>query len=113
VFSDGSLPPAFPTIDNFTGGIANSIKSTDLSAATYQDAARLTSRVKKYVYDVEEFEGAEWDNRRVVSSEITGRSVTLVVPKGSMTEEQRIAIDAVRTWAKSLSRPVEIHIIKF
>ena len=38
---DGSLPLAFRTIDNFTNGIATSIKSVDLNAATYQDAARL------------------------------------------------------------------------
>ncbi len=42
---DGSLPPGFQTIDNFTNGIATSIKSIDLNAATYQDAARLTARL--------------------------------------------------------------------
>jgi hypothetical protein len=36
---DGSLPQLFRTIDNFTDGIATSIKSIDLNAATYQDAA--------------------------------------------------------------------------
>jgi hypothetical protein len=35
-FSDGSLPPLFRTIDNFTGGVATSFKSIDLNAATYQ-----------------------------------------------------------------------------
>jgi hypothetical protein len=39
---DGSLPALFRTIDNFTDGVATSIKSIDLNAATYQDAARLT-----------------------------------------------------------------------
>ncbi len=34
---DGSLPKGFWTIDNFTNGIATSIKSIDLNAATYQD----------------------------------------------------------------------------
>jgi hypothetical protein len=42
---DGSPPALFRTIDNFTDGIATSIKSIDLNAATYQDAARLTGSI--------------------------------------------------------------------
>src|SRR4029078_4399389 len=47
LFRDKSFPPGFPVIDNFTDGIATSIKSIDLRAATYQDAARLTHRLEK------------------------------------------------------------------
>jgi hypothetical protein len=50
-----TLHPNFPTIDKFSDGIATSIKSVDLNAATYQDTARLTSRLNKYVDDVAEF----------------------------------------------------------
>jgi hypothetical protein len=35
------------------------------------------------------------------------------VPKGSMTGEQKIAIDGVRAWARSLNRPVNVKIIEF
>jgi len=40
-----------------------------------------------------EYEGGSFANKKVLSEEITGRAVNLVVPKGSMTEEQRIAIE--------------------
>jgi hypothetical protein len=86
---DGALPQNFPTVNNFTGGIVTSIKSIDLNAATYQDPTRLSYRLQKYVNDVTEFNGDEWDNTKVLSSEITGRALSLAIPKGSMTEEQK------------------------
>jgi len=36
------LPATFRTIVSFSNGVATSIKSIDLNAATYQDVARLT-----------------------------------------------------------------------
>ncbi len=110
---DGSLPPGFPTIDNFTGGIVTSIKSIDLNAATYQNAARLTYKLNKYINEVAEFDGDVWTGTKVLSSEINGRALSLAVPKGSMTGEQRIAIEAARAWAKSIDKPVEIIITEF
>jgi hypothetical protein len=110
---DGSLPPGFRTIDNFTNGVATSIKSIDLNAATYQDGARLTNRLNKYIDDISEYEGGSYANKTVPLEEITDREVSLAVPKGSMTEMQRIAIDAVRARAKMLNKPVEITITEF
>jgi hypothetical protein len=98
---DGSLPLVFRTIDNFTNGIATSIKSIDLNAATYRNAARLVSRLTKYISDMAEYEGGSFANKKVLSEEITGRAVNLVVPKGSMTNEQRIAIETMRTLART------------
>lgn len=43
------LPVTFRTIDSFSNGIATSIKSIDLNAATYRDAARLTYRLNTYI----------------------------------------------------------------
>jgi hypothetical protein len=114
VFSDGSLPPGFPTIDNFTDGIATSIKSIDLRAAVYQNAARLTSRLQKYVAYVADYEGGRYAGKTVLNDEITGRAVNLVVPKGSMTEEQLITIERIRAWARmSNSRPVDLIITEY
>jgi hypothetical protein len=48
-----------------------------------------------------EYEGGSFANKKVLSEEITGRAVNLVVPKGSMTNEQRIAIETVRTLART------------
>jgi hypothetical protein len=107
---DGSLPPGFRTIDNFTNGNAISIKSIDLTVATYQNELRLTYRLNKYIADMAEYEGGEWANKIVPADEITGRVVDLVVPKGSMTEVQRNAIEAVQARAKMLDRPVVLII---
>jgi len=91
---DGSLPRGFRTIDNFTNGIVTSIKSIDLNAATYRNDTRLVSRLSKYISDMAEYEGGSFANKKVLSEEITGRAVNLVVPKGSM-----------QTSRESLSKP--------
>ena len=107
---DGSLPPGFRTIDNFTNGSAISIKSIDLNAATYQDGMRLTYKLNKYVDDVSEYDGGEWANKTVSADEIMERAVNLVIPKGSMTDVQRNAIEAVQARANALDRPVRLVI---
>jgi hypothetical protein len=93
---DGSLPVLFRTIDNFTDGIATSIKSIDLNAATYQDAARLTYRLNEYIDKLGEYEGGILSNTEVSLSAISSRVLNLVVPKGAMTEVQSVAIEAAR-----------------
>jgi hypothetical protein len=106
---DGSLPPLFQTIDNFTGGIATSIKSIDLNAATYQDAARLMYRINNYVDELGNYEGGLLSNTEVKLSAITGRTLNLVVPTGAITEIQRAAVEAARVRALVTNRyPVEI-----
>jgi hypothetical protein len=55
VFGKGTLNPLSRTIDEFEVGIATSRKSIDLSAATYQDFGRLSSRLQAggvYRYEV-------------------------------------------------------------
>ena len=67
---DGSLPQGFRTIDNFTKGIATSIKSIDLNAATYRNATRLVSQLTKYTTDMAEYEGGSFANKKVLSEEL-------------------------------------------
>jgi len=113
-FRDGSLPLGFRTIDNFTNGTATSIKSIDLNAATYQDPARLTYRLNKYIDDLADYEGGVLLNTQVSLRAIAGRTLNLVVPKNSMTATQRAAIDAARERALATNRyPVEIVITPF
>jgi hypothetical protein len=95
------------------GGIATSIKSINLNAVTYQNAAVLTRRLVDYVVKVSEFAGDSFGNDVVQFSEIKGRALSLAVPKGSMTEMQRAAIEDVRRWARTLDNPVEITVTEF
>jgi hypothetical protein len=108
-----TLHPNFPTIDKIPDGVATSIKSMGLNAATYQDEARLTYRLNKYVGDVVEFNGASLANDEVKLSDIEGRALHLAIPKGSMTEAQRRAIEAARRRAKLGDRPLDIIITEF
>jgi filamentous hemagglutinin len=86
----------FPVIDSFLNNIATSIKSIDLNANVYQNAARLTSRINAYVDEVASFNGKTWGEFRIRSWEIEGRALNLAIPKGSMTAEQQAAIASQR-----------------
>lgn len=93
----------FPVIDKIPDGVATSIKSIDLKAATYQDAARLTGRLQKYVNEVSEFVGGQMGKDVVEFFDIKARALSLAVPRG-MTATQREAINAVRSWARIKSQ---------
>jgi hypothetical protein len=103
----------FPVIDKVPDGIATSIKSIDLKAATYQNAVGLTRRLAKYVGEVSEFVGDALGNDVVDISDIKGRALSVAVPKGSMTATQKAAIEDVRRWARMLNNPVDIIINEF
>ncbi|HEY3795971.1 MAG TPA: hypothetical protein VGM09_29465 [Bradyrhizobium sp.] len=111
---DQSLHPNFPVIDMFSPtGVITSIKSIDLRAAVYQNDGVLVSRLNVYFNKVSEFSGAEFAEDEVSLDEITGRVLQLVVPRGNMTERQRIIIEAARERAKRLNYPVDLIITEF
>jgi hypothetical protein len=103
----------FPVIDAIPNGIATSIKSVDLNAVTYQNTGVLTRRLTDYVMKVSEFMGDSFGNDIVQFSDIKGRSLSLAVPKGSMTEMQSAVVEDVRRWARTLDNPVEIIVTEF
>jgi hypothetical protein len=55
-----NLPGTFPVVDKWLNGVVTSIKSIDLNAATYQDAARLTYRLNDYIDRVVLYVAASW-----------------------------------------------------
>jgi hypothetical protein len=112
-FGDSAFPPNYPVIDKIPDGVATSVKSIDLQAATYQNDISLANRLLKYVEDVRDFDGVVWSNLDIQANQITGRAVQLIVPKGSMTTLQRAIIDQVREIAKRSNRPVEIIVTEF
>jgi hypothetical protein len=114
LLANGSLGPNFPTIDMISrAGIATSIKSIDLNAAVYQNDASLAYRLNNYFDKVSEFDGAKWAADVVSSDQVTGRVLNLVVPKGSMSESQRIVIERARVRAENLSHSVDLVITPF
>jgi hypothetical protein len=109
----GKLNPTFPTIDKIADGMATSIKSIDLNGAAYQNPRSLTARLGGYINDLEGFNGGQRGLDVVLETDIRGRVLSLAIPKGSMTAEQRIVIEGIRDWARTLRNPVNIVITEF
>jgi hypothetical protein len=113
-FSDqlgANLPPTFPVIDRWLNGIATSIKSIDLSAATYQNPAQLAYRLNNYVDKLALFEGDEMSGIAIRASDINTRVLDLAVPKGSITSIQNEVLNAARIRARAFS--IELRVNEF
>lgn len=100
----GNLPRSYPVIDRFDSatGVATSIKSIDLNAATYQNAAALTSRLNSYVNSVAGFNGAHFADVPINAADITARQLQLAIPSGSISAVQQAAINAAVARAQSM-----------
>lgn len=74
-FGDPTFPANYPIIDKFPDGIATSVKSIDLNAATYQNDIGFGNRLMQYVEDVRDFDGATWGGLDIQAGQISGRAV--------------------------------------
>lgn len=106
-----NLPATFPVIDKWLNGVTTSIKSIDLNAATYQDAGRLTYRLNAYIDQMAAYEGTAGSTFEIAPESITGRALSLAIPKGSITAVQRAAIDAARLRARAFD--VDLVVTEF
>ena len=84
----GNLPAAFPVIDRFAGGVATSIKSVDLAALTYQDAAALGRTLAGYVDRLDAFQGAARGGVEVTGEMIKEKVLQVAVPSLDFTKTQ-------------------------
>ena len=100
LFGDPTFPSNYPVIDKIPNGVATSVKSIDLNAATYQNEASLAYRLNKFVDDVREFNGADWGDKNIRDTDIDSRAVQVIVPRGSITEAQQLVFEMVRSAAK-------------
>jgi hypothetical protein len=99
-----NLPGNFPVIDqfDFASGTATSIKSIDLTAASYQNTATLASRLNGYVDSVAGFNGNTWAGVNIDASQITGRQLQLAIQPGSASAAQQAVINAAATRAQGM-----------
>jgi hypothetical protein len=88
-------------IDGWENGIATSIKSIDLNAATYQDVTRLTYRLNGYVDQIALYNGGKMGSIEIESAAITGRELSVAIPASSMTATQRDVFEAARLRAQA------------
>ena len=105
-----NLPSNFPVIDKFENGLAKSIKSLDLNAATYQNPAQLSRALTGYVDSVAGFNGKVWGGVDIRAGSVTGRALDLAVP-GLGTAAQQTAINQAIQYG--VSRGVTLNVIQF
>ncbi|WP_407118944.1 hypothetical protein [Bradyrhizobium sp. LMG 9283] len=72
-----NLPGNYPVIDSYVNGVATSIKSIDLNAATYQNAMALTNTLNGYANSIANFIPVNWGAAQLAGSPITARILTL------------------------------------
>ncbi|MGH9900360.1 MAG: RHS repeat-associated core domain-containing protein, partial [Pyrinomonadaceae bacterium] len=82
----------FPVIDDFANGVATSIKSLDLTAASYQNAAGITSRLADYAGKLSQFSGRTWGGFTVQGSQIQQRVLLVAMEQGAPTVAQAQAL---------------------
>jgi filamentous hemagglutinin len=105
-----NLPSNYPVIDKFENGLATSIKSLDLNAATYQSTSTLSRTLTGYVDSVASFQGRTWAGVRISAQDISGRALDLVVP-GPGTAAQQAAIEQAVEYAAS--KGVKLNVVHY
>lgn len=110
--SGGALPRSFPVIDRFLSGVATSVKSIDLAAPSYSDAAALGNRLKGFVDKLASFQGATFANTSVKGSEISSRVLELVVQRGAATPEQIAIIKQYALYAQKYGVQFKVILVK-
>ena len=106
-----NLPQNFRVIDKFENGVATSIKSLDLRAASYQDTAALNRTLSGYIDKVASYNGTGpqgWAGVIVPQSQIVGRTLDLAIPNAGTAAQQQIISQAVLNGA---SKGVQINVI--
>jgi hypothetical protein len=105
-----NLPQNFPVIDRWVRGIATSIKSINLSAATYQNINALTSEVRGYINTLANWQGqpTSWGGVRILANQINSRVLELAIPTGVATQEQLAALQQLQQYAAQLGVTLNI-----
>ena len=109
-----NLPSNFPVIDRFQGGVATSIKSLNLNAASYQSIPTLRRTVLGYLNKVSTYQGQPnaWANVQILPNHITGRALDLAIPASGATPAQMQALQALQARAATMQpNPVTLNII--
>jgi hypothetical protein len=110
-FRKGSThPTSYPVLDRFVNGLATSIKSIDLNAATYQNVSRLGNTLTRYIDQVATFSGRTWAGAEVRGADITSRALDLAVPNAGSAAQQSVVNKAVQY---GVQRGVSVNVIPY
>jgi RHS repeat-associated protein len=111
------LATNFPRIDRFVDGVATSIKSVDLTAASYQRGSRLRTVLQTYVDDVAGFNGARGFTRagaqlEIRAAQITSRELLVAIEPGVATLEQRLALREIAQYGSQRGVNVVVRTVR-
>jgi hypothetical protein len=84
------------------------MKSVDLTAASYQNAGALTSRLTGYVDNVAGFNGATFNNVTITSGQVTSRGLDIAIQPGVASAAQRAALNEVVAYGASQGVTVRV-----
>lgn len=106
-----NLPSNFPVIDKFQNGLATSIKSTDLNAASYQNTSTLNRTLTGYIDSVANYNGTGpqgWAGVVINQGQIMSRGLDLAIPNAGTAAQQQILNQAVQY---GTSKGVQVNVI--
>lgn len=106
----GNLPSSFPTISSYSDNEIVSIKSMDTTAPYYQDGGNVKKKMRSYIKDLEEFEGAEYSGTTVTVLPDTRKTLFLVIPENGSEESLRY-INEMKSYASE--KGVDLKIEKY
>ena len=95
----GSNYPVIDSIDD--AGIVTSVKSRDLTSATYQNGNTLANRIKKDIDALFKFNGKTWGGTEIEAASITGKQLRIVVPNTTLNSSQIQGINSAIQYANS------------
>jgi RHS repeat-associated protein len=97
-----NLHPSFPVIDKVGGGVATSIKSLDLAAASYRSGTRVLSTVTRHINKLDQFNGASFGGSTVVTGlHYTSKALEVAIPSMG-NAAQRYALSVADSYARNL-----------
>src|SRR6266481_5728294 len=88
--------PNFKTIDDFSNGVATSIKTIDLKADSYKSISQLKATLRSYTRAISNFNGAKMGAIDIRENQINARVLRVGVEPGAATAEQQAALEIGR-----------------
>ncbi len=111
VAAGGNLVKNYPVIDKFIKGVATSIKTLDLKAKTYQTASNVYGKLKGYIDDLYEFQGAVKGGVNTTNGAIKEKVLDVAIPKGA-TAKQIEMIQKAIDYGASKGIKVKVNTVK-
>ncbi|MBO4928671.1 MAG: hypothetical protein J5379_10555 [Clostridiales bacterium] len=96
----GNVPYNYPVISKFDNGEATSIKSIDTTSPYYGSNSKLEGKIKGYIRDLSEFDGAVYGGLIVRSDEIRSKKLLVIVPKNGESDRSATIL-GLEGYAKS------------